>query len=304
MKKIFTLIASALFAVASFADTPLAIGGGGAWNGGFAGIAETYTFNITSQWGAAEFNINSADYVKAIVEFDGECPAGFQLNYVWKESADAETSTPQYGVAACEGKTSAEIVFNEAHPFITMVSCQHTNADAATLKIKQLTLVDAAGAETKVAPAFTGWAGTDETVYSAGTVSLPSQYMQLQISGATGMKGIEVRVEFAEAFAGGLQFCVDYEDGVGSEWPQMTMGSTTQKVTTKEGATIKNLGIQRQQAGAMEVTVLGAWLVDNTTGISTPININADAPMYNLAGQRVNNAKGIVVKNGKKMLVK
>lgn len=299
MKKLFTLVAVAMMALSSFADTPLALGGG--WNGGFAGIAETYTFNITSLWGAAEFAINSSDYVKAIVEFDGECPEGFQLNYLWKESATAEgEATPQYSVTAIVGKSSAEVVFNPAHPYITMVSCQHTTTDAVILKIKQLTLVDADGNETKVCPAFTGWAGTDMTTYTAGTVSLPNQYMQLQISGATGMKDIEVRVEFAEPVNGGIQFCLDYEDA-DSQWPQMVQGEKVQTVKSAEGATIKNLGIQRQQAGDMTVTVLGAWLVETTTGVSNIESIPMTNVMYNVAGQRVNdNAKGLIIVNGKK----
>lgn len=45
---------------------------------------------------------------------------------------------------------------------------------------------------------------------------------------------------------------------------------------------------------------------DVITGISdvTANKDNANAPMYNIAGQRINNAKGIVIKNGKKVIVK
>lgn len=44
-----------------------------------------------------------------------------------------------------------------------------------------------------------------------------------------------------------------------------------------------------------------------TTGINGVKNVEekVNAPMYNLAGQRVNaNAKGIVIQNGKKRIVK
>ena len=53
----------------------------------------------------------------------------------------------------------------------------------------------------------------------------------------------------------------------------------------------------------------GTWEIKNisVTGVVTSIDAiaseteNANAPMYNLAGQRVNNSyKGIVIKNGKK----
>lgn len=43
---------------------------------------------------------------------------------------------------------------------------------------------------------------------------------------------------------------------------------------------------------------------DIKTGITTITNFNVTNVTYNLAGQRVNNAKGIVIKNGKKVVVK
>ena len=53
---------------------------------------------------------------------------------------------------------------------------------------------------------------------------------------------------------------------------------------------------------------LGLSFDDETTGIANVndnVNFNADAPMYNLAGQRVGkNYKGVVIQNGKKMLMK
>jgi len=51
----------------------------------------------------------------------------------------------------------------------------------------------------------------------------------------------------------------------------------------------------------------GSYAAASTEGIKTVSapDTDADAPMYNLAGQRVGeNAKGIVIKNGKKMVIK
>lgn len=48
-------------------------------------------------------------------------------------------------------------------------------------------------------------------------------------------------------------------------------------------------------------------VIDATTGISkiTTTTNTADAPMYNLAGQRVDsNYKGMVIQNGKKVMKK
>ena len=57
----------------------------------------------------------------------------------------------------------------------------------------------------------------------------------------------------------------------------------------------------------VQVSVLGAWLVDTTTGISKVENLKVaqDGKCFNLAGQQVAKGyKGIVIKNGKKMVIK
>lgn len=298
MKKIFTLVAVAMMALSSFADTPLVIGGG--WNGGFSPIAAddaVFDYQLNSQWTAATFELNEAGYTKCLLEFAEPLPANFQINY----KTDAAENPDRYNVVAAAGETSAEVIFREGDDFIVNVSIQHTDAESAELHVKKAKFVKADGSEKIVTPSLSSWGSVDLTKNYAGTVSLPSQYMQLQISGATGMKDIEVRVEFAEPFTGGLQFCLDYEGDV-HEWPQMVRGEKVQTVkTTKEGLALTNLGIQRQEAGDMTVTVLGAWLVETETGVSNIVSIPTTGVKYNIAGQRVNNnAKGLIIVDGKK----
>lgn len=53
--------------------------------------------------------------------------------------------------------------------------------------------------------------------------------------------------------------------------------------------------------------MLGAWLVDTPTGISKVENLEVAkaGKCFNLAGQQVGKGyKGIVIKNGKKMVIK
>ena len=69
------------------------------------------------------------------------------------------------------------------------------------------------------------------------------------------------------------------------------------------------MGIQYTDAEnkPAQVSVLGAWLIDTTTGISKVENLKVaqDGKCFNLAGQQVGkNYKGIVIKNGKKVIVK
>ena len=307
MKKLFTLIVAAFMAVSVNAqtETPLVLGGG--WNAGFAGDADVYDFTISKQWGAAEFacNVNSADYPKYILEFEDPLPANFQVNYTWKTSADAEgEATPAYGRAVGDGTTKKfELFFDQEHPYIVGVGVQHTDEEEVNLKVKKLTLVGADATEKKIDPTFTGWAGTDNTVVYKGVVSFDKQYQQLAINGLDGKSNVIVKVKLAEPTPN-VQMCVDYEEG--SEWPQFN-GSGETIFTTKEGGVIKTMGIQyTDEKNPAKVSVLGAWLISTTTGISNIENVKLqDGKAFNLAGQQVAKGyKGIVIKDGKKMVIK
>ena len=310
MKKLFTLIVAAFMAVSVYAqtETPLALGGG--YNAGFAGDADVYDFTISKQWGAAEFacNVNSADYPKYILEFEDPLPANFQVNYTWKTSADAEgEATPAYGRAVGDGTTKKfELFFDQEHPYIVGVGVQHTDDKEANLKVKKLTLVGADATEKKIDATFTGWAGTDNTVVYKGVVSFDKLWQQLAINGLVGKSNVTVKVKLAEPTPN-VQMCVDYEDNT-SEWPSFG-GSDEITFTTKEGVAIKNVGIQYtdEENNPAKVSVLGAWLVDTPTGISKVENLEVaqDGKCFNLAGQQVGKGyKGIVIKNGKKMVIK
>lgn len=312
MKKLFTLIVAAFMAVSVNAqtETPLVLGGG--WNAGFAYDADVYDFTISKMYGAAEFacNVNSADYPKYILEFEDPLPANCQVNYTWKASADAEgEATPAYGRAVGDGTTKKyELVFDPEHPYIVGVSVQHTDDEEVNLKVKKLTLVGADNSEKQVYASFTDWAGTDNTVANKykGIVSFDKLWQQLAINGLAGKSNVTVKVKLAEPTPN-VQMCVDYEDD-SHEWPSFG-GSDEVTFTTKEGAVIKNVGIQYtdQENNPAKVSVLGAWLVDTPTGISKVENLEVakDGKCFNLAGQQVGkDYKGIVIKNGKKMVIK
>ena len=308
MKKLFTLMAAALMAVSVNAqtETPLVLGGG--WNAGFAGDADVYDFTVSKLYGAAEFacNVNSADYPKYILEFEEPLPANFQVNYTWKTSADAEgEATPAYGRAVGDGTNKKfELAFDQEHPYIVNVSVQHTDDKEVNLKVKKLTLVGADASEKQVDATFTGWAGTDNTVSYKGVVSFDGLYQQLAINGLAGKSNVTVKVKLAEPTPN-VQMCVDYEEG--SDWPQFN-GSDETTFTTKEDAVIKTVGIQYTdpEKNPAKVSVLGAWLITTTTGISNIENVKLqDGKAFNLAGQQVAKGyKGIVIKNGKKMVIK
>lgn len=183
---------------------------------------------------------------------------------------------------------------------------QHTDDKEANLKVKKLTLVGADATEKKIDASFTDWAGTDNTVANKykGIVSFDILWQQLAINGLAGKSNVTVKVKLAEPTPN-VQMCVDYEDKT-SEWPQFN-GSDETTFTTKEGGVIKTMGIQyTDEKNPAKVSVLGAWLISTTTGISNIENVKLqDGKAFNLAGQQVAKGyKGIVIKDGKKMVIK
>ena len=111
--------------------------------------------------------------------------------------------------------------------------------------------------EKQVDATFTGWAGTDNTVSYKGVVSFDKLYNQLAINGLAGKSNVTVKVKLAEPTPN-VQMCVDYEEE-DSEWPSFNDSDET-TFTTKEGAVIKNVGIQYTdpEYNPAKVSVLGA----------------------------------------------
>lgn len=268
MKKFFTLVAAAFMAVSVFAQsgTPLELKGG--WNAGFAGDADVYNFTISGLYGAAEFacNVNSADYPRYILEFEEPLPANFQVNYTWKTSADAEgEATPAYGRVKGDGKTKKfELFFDQKHPYIVGVGVQHTDKEEVNLKVKKLTLVGADDSKKQVDASFTGWAGTDNTVYYKGMVSFNDQWQQLMINDVAGKKDLTIKVQLKEPTPN-IQMCVEYEEGK-PEYYQFT-GTNKATFNTRKDGVVKTIGIQYtdEKKIPLSVNVDGAWLVKKET---------------------------------------
>lgn len=265
MKKFLTLVAAAFMAVSVFAQsgTPLELKGG--WNAGFAGDADVYNFTISGLYGAAEFacNVNSADYPRYILEFEEPLPANFQVNYTWKTSADAEgEATPAYGRVKGDGKTKKfDLYFDQEHPYIVGIGVQHTDKEEVNLKVKKMILVAADGTEKKIDASFTGWAGTDNTVYYKGMVSFNDQWQQLMINDVAGKKDLTIKVQLKEPTPN-IQMCVEYEEGK-PEYYQFT-GTNKATFNTRKDGVVKTIGIQYtdEKKIPLSVNVDGAWLVE------------------------------------------
>ena len=275
MKKLITLLFVALLCATGAnaqREIPLTLGGGGNWNAGFVGDADVYSYTMNAIYGAAEFacNVSSAEYPKYIVEFEEPLPANFQINYVWKESAEATGEEVAYGRAVGDGnKTKFELSFDYTHPYITMVAVQHTNDVSASIKIKKLTLVSANEENNLyIVPQFTNWAGTDNSEYYSGTVTFDQQYQQLNLNGVNGKKGVTINVKFADSNPN-IQLCIDYEGKDVHEWPYID-GSCDFTFTTKAEAALTHVGIQMRQENPIDPSVQKVTVNSATASYTDP----------------------------------
>lgn len=275
MKKLITLLFVALLCATGAnaqREIPLTLGGGGNWNAGFVGDADVYSYTMNAIYGAAEFacNVSSAEYPKYIVEFEEPLPENFQINYVYKESAEAEATIPVYGRAVGDGnKTKFELSFDYTHPYITMVAVQHTNDVSASIKIKKLTLVSANEENNLyIVPQFTNWAGTDNSEYYSGTVTFDQQYQQLNLNGVNGKKGVTINVKFADSNPN-IQLCIDYEGKDVHEWPYID-GSCDFTFTTKAEAALTHVGIQMRQENPIDPSVQKVTVNSATASYTDP----------------------------------
>lgn len=122
-------------------------------------------------------------------------------------------------------------------------------------------LVDVNGTEKKIDASFTGWAGTDNTVYYKGMVSFNARWQQLMINDVAGKKDLTIKVQLKEPTPN-IQMCVDYEEGE-SEYYQFT-GTNKATFNTRKDGVVKTIGIQYtdEKKIPLSVNVDGAWLVE------------------------------------------
>lgn len=201
-------------------------------------------------------------------------PANFQINYGWKDSAEA-TGEPnwEWNRGGNVSKTKYELNFDPAHPYITMVSVQHTDDVSASIKIKKLTLVSA-NEENKlyIVPQLNNWGnsanGTDNTEFYSGTVTFKNQYEQLNLTGVDGKKGVTINVKFADSNPN-IQLCVDYEGDDVHEWPWIEDRSDF-TFTTKAEAAITHVGIQMRQANPIDPSVQKVTVNSATASYTDP----------------------------------
>lgn len=337
MKKIFTLAIAALAALGVNAQTVETMDLGFdtyPWNYSVVqGTDLLLTFN--SQWGeigliGSSNAINPADYKGYKIEYEAfPETASATDGYIHANIADK-----QYNDFATDA-TVMEQDFNDdvkALASITKFNIQSKTANTK-IHIKSFTLVKADGTEeavTKAAAGGWGYASPVPTAYA--DVTYTGQYGGIQIVNADGTAPVyshetdkdktynytielneplaaPITVELDDATAGFAYF--NFE--AGAKKLEFTVSDATAVQTAEDGTTtpkdVAKIFLKSMSESGYPFTVSVKGITRTLSGTAGIENINsnakvdANAPMYNLAGQRVNKSyKGVVIQNGRKFM--
>jgi hypothetical protein len=261
MKKLFTLIAAALFAVSASAEaTRISLGGqgeGGSWSWGWTqAFGAEADLSFTSQWG--EFNLattgltEGATY-KLVVE---ESNALINLRINGATEADnqyiAVDKTEITGTIAA-GTKSFELQATEAKQL---------------LKVKSFEI---AGTQTAYS---TNWG-----VAMLGGSYTTSQWAELYLVGAAAFESQTLTLKFATAVPeGALQLKVKYADGSDESYPQIPAGTKAEINIEKA---VKEISLQATDAYSIDIigvysTPIGETVPDDEGGeeSATPVSIS------------------------------
>lgn len=319
MKKIFTLIATALMAVSANAqETQLSLAAG--WG---TTIEDALTGDVVFNYKNAYCAVNLISEEVDLTKYKGyelvlsddtpfdklqfaiksDSPNGNDDGYNWSGSFDS--ATPDAFIP--EGATK-----------LLTIEVQACNvADLGKVEIKSFNLIDNDGNKVPtiyVAPA--SWAGDVLSPVTSGTINYTEgkQWQSFGIKGAEGTINKRITLTVAEPFPSDMQFAVqttERNEGANSIYAPCTEGETVAYVDAKEevaGETIQAIVVQNTvERAPFKIKVLSVVMTDlNTDGVAAVTAAKAQpAVRYNLAGQQVAAGyKGIVIENGKKFVVK
>ena len=338
MKKIFTLIAMALMAVSANAQNYMIAVDQWPWNYKVTTYPQEMTIEY-GQWGTfilasgqdfSKLKGMKIEYVAfpETAGVDGEGNPSY-INLKYGDGTDANSKYLNLDAAA----SSAEIEFTEETTAITAGQVGLQGAvDKAKITLKKFVLIAADGTETEL----TGYSGDGQNLWNVhpyivgGQFSFTGQYGGLQIVNADGTPVTykndgtdtdtrEIVFTFGAPTPEGLILELDDANG-GFTWPNveagvetltLTLSPETVGSTAEDGTfTAKNLETLYLKAGGADGYPKDLSIVSiaapGGTGVQTlKANTQKSDVRYNLAGQKVDASyKGVVIMNGKKMVVK
>lgn len=345
MKKIFTLLAAALLAVSANAQETNYGFVVDAYPWHYSTTAKSTTLvngdvtvTYNSQWG--EYNLSYkpidvsvykglkltySDYSKGTVMDDGN--VGLQFKIESTDNADLNTYQP----LPDDVSSTVTVDFKGTTGTLTTFSLQAKCKDPK-ITINSVKLIKNDDSEENWfyggsvwGNSATGGSNSYEPAAMPCEVTYSGQYGGMKLANATtksttiwkvGDKPLTFTVKFTEAIPNTLVVEADNQNN-GFQWFNIDKGATDFTFTLSDETCTKDVTELYIKANLEEADGVYPYTVkyasissqEATTGInsikSTTKAVGANAPIYNLAGQRVSKAyKGVVIQNGKKFLNK
>ncbi len=315
MKKLFTLIATALVAMSVNAQTKLSVGSGWETTIEDAVLTGDIVFNYKNAYATVYMDITEIDlsqYPSFQIVVSEDTPIDKLQLYL--KSNDGSADHENWSGTFAAGTTTISFV-PEGAKKITSIGLQAANvADLGKVEIVSASLIDVNGNKTALnyqAPA--SWAADVMSPIADVTVSFTKgdQWNFASIKGAEGLALPQTITVTAESFPANVQLKI--VDSNNKEYykllPEGESSFTADIISETEGATIASIDLQNTVAQApfkiKKVNVEIKPYVTPTAINTAKVAAQQGGVRYNLAGQKVNDSyKGVVIMNGRKMVVK
>jgi len=332
MKKIFTLIAAAFMAVSANASVQLASGSSSWGSWGSTCTVDGATITFSSAWAGAgvwfneTMDLSSYEMVWAVLSTECVGSAKFVFQYI---SADEEASDLAIGqeftiseggkIGGVEVKANNDADLTKFRQVFAQSTVANTTiviegvyagtkeeyeaaAEANKQVVSGLTLTDLNsgwGSSTYDADTHTVTIGDDWS--GKGWWLSSVDYSDYDV----------VVISFDPATATNGKIVIEYNNGTASTEYAFEAGTTQAVVTLDAAGKGDVMQIYIQGPAGSTYTLTEAYVstsayagVQNVT-TATEVVEDANAPVYNVAGQQVSKSyKGLVIKNGKKYIVR
>lgn len=308
MKKFLLSLTVALLATCVFAETKLTLSGG--WR---AELSTILTGDVEFNFKNGYASVNLISEPVNVADIDGfelvlsdntpfaslQYCVNTDLGDGW--SGPFSSATPSAFIP--EGATK----FNS----ISVQACNVENLGKVEIVSFKLVMKDGSKVQT-IYQAPASWAADVITPIYSGTIKFSEgEWGSAILKGAEGMENVTITIECDPAPAG-LQFKVKTdtrkEDNTAIYLPFDAGVTTASVVVAPEDGKITEVAIQntsKDVATTPSYLVIKSAVVKDATASISNINVAADeAESINLFGQKVNKAKGLMIKGGKKVYVK
>lgn len=281
----------------------------------------TKTITFYKQWGyqpgwwlSGGDNANLSAYDEVVVELVNPNNVKVQVLVEYNDKDDSGTNY----TSSAQGTTKIAVTLDKTHSSAVRqvyLQCTAAITEATTVTFSKAYAQNALEV-TKEEISLSGWSGWGEetiTENADGTMTVVEPTAWKGASKWLGSKDASaydfIALELTEAVDFTVQLFVQYKDQNGGETAQIQAGGTSVKLDINKAdyaGIIQQVAVQTGAAGTY--TVKSVYLGKTSSGINNtaiaPVQ-NENAPLYNLAGQRVSKSyKGVVIQNGKKFLNK